>query len=76
MRRNKVKEYDDTSVEVGFVLFTHGLLNESEWTQISIEYRDSEMELELDTDAIMGYLGFLAIPDSTRTRTRTRIDSR
>ncbi|MCJ1431893.1 hypothetical protein MMC27_001249 [Xylographa pallens] len=29
----KVRDYKNTSFEVKFVLFTHGLLNDSEWTE-------------------------------------------
>ncbi|MCJ1402225.1 hypothetical protein MMC11_005445 [Xylographa trunciseda] len=66
---NKVREHGETSLEVGFVLFTHKLLDESEWTRRTTKYRESQMGLELDTDAMMERLVLLAVPNWTKNRT-------
>ncbi|MCJ1387865.1 hypothetical protein MMC18_000708 [Xylographa bjoerkii] len=65
---NKVKEYGETSLEVEFVLLTHKLLTESEWTQRSTNHHELQEGLELDTESMMERLALLAVPGWTRKR--------
>ena len=54
------------SLEVGFVLFKHGLLTHTEWMQRAAEYHDTQEEQEQDAENLLCFLAILAVPNRNR----------